>query len=51
MTIMTEFDPKPIPLRQFDWEAWDLDQDENSPIGYGETEQEAITDLKVQLDN
>ena len=50
MTIKTEYWPKPIPERKFDWLAWDDDMDEESPIGYGLTEQQAITDLKIQLD-
>ena len=52
--IVTTYDPKPIPLRQFDWVATFDDYDgapidENTasgcPIGYGATEAEAIADL------
>ena len=46
--IVTDYWPKPIPLRYFDWAAtrdgWDLGE----PIGYGATEQAAIDDLKAQ---
>ncbi len=48
--IVTNFDPKPIPLRQFDWEATFDGYDMGDPIGYGTTEQEAITDLMQQVD-
>jgi hypothetical protein len=44
-TINTIYDPKPIPLRNYDWEATRGDYDEYDPIGYGSTELEAITDL------
>ena len=50
MSIKTEYWPKPIPVRHFDWEAWDEDLDEDSPVGHGPTEQAAITDLKMQLE-
>lgn len=43
---------KPIPLRQFDWCAYDYDTlDENSIMGYGETEAEAIADLMEHLEH
>jgi hypothetical protein len=48
--IITRYDPKPIPVRQFDWLATTEDYDLGSPIGYGRTEAEAINDLKLQLD-
>jgi len=61
MKIVTHFDPKPIPIRSFDWSAVDddtydadCDQDgffSNSPIGWGATEEEAIADLKEQLED
>lgn len=55
MKIVTEFWAKPIPLRQFDWSAIDDDtydgaEDSNCPVGYGATEQEAITDLVEQIE-
>lgn len=52
MTIRTSYWPKPIPLRQFDWEATDYDtyDGEGCPVGYGETEDAAIADLLLQLE-
>jgi hypothetical protein len=55
MTIITRHWNKPIPLRQFDWEAW-RDGDEPNDngqmlVGYGRTESEAITDLIEQLED
>ena len=48
--IKTNYDPKPIPDRRFDWSAVD-DSTYDGPgssIGYGATEQEAIDDLTDQ---
>lgn len=50
--IITQYEQKPIPIREFDWSAVDDNYDgaEDSgnrhQIGYGATEQEAIDDLK-----
>ncbi len=54
-TIRTDYWAKPIPLRQFDWTAVDDDTydgapDSHCPIGYGATEQDAIDDLLIQID-
>ena len=50
MTIITKYDPPPIPIRQFDWSAIDDDTYEpGCPIGWGATEQEAINDLLEKL--
>jgi hypothetical protein len=50
MKIHTYFWMKPIPLRQFDWEAvydnYDGAEDSNDLIGHGATEAEAIADLR-----
>lgn len=48
--IITHYDPKPIPTRRFDWSATTEDYDEGSPTGWGATKEEAIADLKEQLD-
>lgn len=55
--IRTHYDPKPIPLRQFDWIAVDDNTYDGAPdsgnrhqVGYGATEAEAIADLLEQLD-
>ena len=48
--IETRHDPKPIPVRRFDWEATHSDfYEEGDPIGYGKTKEEAIEDLINQL--
>jgi hypothetical protein len=48
--IVTTHEKPPVPVRIWDWEAcledWDLDD----PIGYGETEQDAIEDLLEKLE-
>jgi hypothetical protein len=51
MKIRTSHWLKPIPIREYDWEAIDADtyDGEGSPIGHGETEQAAIADLLDQL--
>jgi len=47
--IKTEFDPKPIPDRQWDWSAWRPgNYDLGSFTGYGATKEEAIWDLLEQ---
>ena len=39
------YDPKPIPMRGFDWSAATDNYEGGDPIGYGRTETEAIADL------
>lgn len=57
MKITTTYDPPPIPLRQFDWQAIDADaydgekDSKKRQIGYGATEQAAIADLMEQLED
>lgn len=46
--IVTHYWAKPIPDRQFDWEAVTINHDLGSPVGYGRTEAEAINDLIIQ---
>jgi len=52
--IITHYWMKPIPPRQFDWSAWrdgdEPNDDGQMNIGYGATEEEAIADLKEQLE-
>ncbi len=48
--IITSYWAKPIPNRSFDWSA-SYDGFEEGPYGYGETEQQAITDLTDNYDN
>jgi hypothetical protein len=57
MKIRTDYDPKPIPIRSFDWCAIDEDTYDGAPdsgnrhqIGYGRTEAEAIADLTAILE-
>jgi hypothetical protein len=53
ITVRTNNELPPIPIRQFDWSAIDDDtydgtDDSHCPIGRGATEQEAIDDLLEQ---
>lgn len=53
MYVHTEFVFPPTQDRRFDWEAIDdEDHEPDRPIGYGETEEDAILDLmqQIQLD-
>ena len=43
--IITSNECPPIPVRDYDWSALREDGDEDEPIGYGRTEQDAIDDL------
>lgn len=43
--IKTNYVYPPIPIRNYDWEAFRDDYDEGSIIGHGRTEKEAIDDL------
>jgi hypothetical protein len=56
--MKTYYDPKPIPVRDFDWIAIPDDYDaelvdgvyrSSHPVGYGDTEEVAIRDLQEQL--
>lgn len=57
MKIRTDYWKKPVPFRNFDWDAIDADTYDGAPdagprsqvIGYGATEQEAIDDLLEKL--
>lgn len=42
--------PKPIPIRRFDWVVTFDDYEPGQPIGYGETEHEALADLLDQVE-
>lgn len=46
--IRTLHDPPPIPLRQYDWQAYRDGWDLGAPIGYGRTEDEAVADPLVE---
>lgn len=43
--IITEQINPPIPVNNFDWNAYRDGYDAGDPIGYGATEREAIEDL------
>lgn len=49
--ISTAYDPKPIPVRDFDWTAtWDdydgaEDSETRGDVGYGASEDKAVADL------
>lgn len=50
MKIKTYYERPPIPRRDFDWAALDVDtydgaEGSNGPIGWGETEEKAVDDL------
>jgi hypothetical protein len=51
MKIITQNIFPPIPDRNFDWSAVTDDYEPGHPIGYGPTEQAAVTDLKEQLED
>ena len=47
--ILVDYDPKPIPVRRFDYVAARAGSDpECCHVGYGATEAEAIADLRDQ---
>jgi len=49
--IRTSYSPKPIGIRNFDWEAVDYETlDCDSLVGHGSTEAEAIADLVEQME-
>lgn len=51
INIQTYYDPKPIPIRRFDWEAVNYDTlDYDSVTGFGATKEEAVADLMERLD-
>lgn len=49
--IKTDYWPKPIPMRNFDWSAVDDNTYDGPgcPIGHGRTRDEAIADLLEQI--
>jgi hypothetical protein len=48
--IVTNLDPKPIPMRNFDWLAVDDNYEPGDLIGHGTSELEAIKDLLEQIE-
>jgi hypothetical protein len=49
--IVTDYWPKPIPDRRFDWSAVTDNYEPGCSIGYGRTEAEAIEDLRQQQED
>lgn len=48
--IITEYWPKPIPIRNYDWQAWVDGREESGQVGQGATEDAAVEDLLEQID-
>ena len=50
--IVTKFDPPPVPVRWWDWEATldNYDPENNDPRGFGCTEAEAVANLIEQIE-
>lgn len=46
--IVTEYWPKPIPIRSCDWQAMRDGWEPGLPLGFGATEAEAIADLEAE---
>lgn len=51
MEIGTSFVFPPIPTRAFDWQAFVVDMEDESPVGYGATEAEALEELNQILED
>ena len=51
MKITTEHVYPPIPIRDFDWCAYEGDYDLGAIVGWGPTEEAAIADLKELLED
>lgn len=50
--IVTRYNPPLIPLRNFDWRAHEEGYDEETGLcGWGATEEAAIADLKMQIED
>ncbi len=43
--VQPHYDPKPIPIRTFDWTAFREGYEPGDPLGHGKTASEAIADL------
>ena len=49
--IVTQYDPKPIPIRMCDWSATYENYEPFDPMGFGATKEEAIQDLRDQTED
>ena len=43
-SIKTDYRPKPVPFRGWDWTAW-REEGGGAPVGYGDTKTDAVLDL------
>lgn len=48
--ICVDFVYPPIPIRSFDWAAWEDGREEFGPYGRGSTREAAVADLLEQLE-
>jgi hypothetical protein len=48
--IVTDYTHPPIPPRNFDWHAWYDGDEETGPYGNGESEKDAIDNLRQQME-
>lgn len=49
--IVATYSPPPIPVRSFDWSAVTDNYEPGDPIGYGYTRDQAIQDLREQIED
>ncbi len=49
--IVTRYDPPPIPVRFFDWSAVTQDYEPGMPVGYGVSEEDAVTHLLDMMED
>jgi hypothetical protein len=47
--ILTQYIRPPIPIRDFDWQSYILEDDESNIIGFGPTKNQAIANLIQEL--
>lgn len=50
--VRTDYNPPPVPTTAFDWSAYDdrtFDGDPSDKVGYGSTEEEAVSDLMAEM--
>jgi hypothetical protein len=46
--VITKYDPPPIADRHYDWSACREGASEDDPVGFGQTEVQAIADLLIE---
>jgi hypothetical protein len=50
LLIRTKHDPKPIPVREFDWDAW-IDGREEDFTAHGPTQTAAVEELVEKIES